>query len=88
MTTEFKTDLFRMRMRPSVRQTDGRPALVYAEDIWDIEPYNRCSEIMDQFGITCCGPSRCRTTIVRWRSRIGILAGFSLLAMGSCATRC
>jgi hypothetical protein len=36
------------------RHTDGRPALVYAEDIWDIEPYNRCSEIMDQFGITCC----------------------------------
>jgi hypothetical protein len=51
-TAGFRQAAEYVTCRVELRRLDS--ALVYAEDIWDIEPYNRCSEIMDRFGITCC----------------------------------
>lgn len=36
------------------RLPDGRQAVIHLEYIFDADPFARCSELMDQFGVQCC----------------------------------
>lgn len=36
------------------RLPDGRQAMIHLEYIFDSDPFARCSELMEQFGVQCC----------------------------------
>lgn len=36
------------------RLPDGRQALIHAEAIFDEDPFNRCDQLLKQFGVQCC----------------------------------
>lgn len=36
------------------RMEDGRQATVHVEEIYDPDPFARCSELMDNYGVQCC----------------------------------
>ena len=36
------------------RLPDGRQAVIHAEAVFDIDPFERCAKLMDQFGVAVC----------------------------------
>lgn len=36
------------------RMPDGRQATIHVEEIYAAKPFDRCSELMDSFGVQCC----------------------------------